>query len=72
MKTRNALVTWYVLSNEVGTILAVYGSALESEAVARGKDIANQTACKVALHFIGGKRPGVGGSISMRGDIRWL
>lgn len=66
--------TWYVVSNEVGGILAVYGSALGSEANAKAHEINNQTGARVALHYITGKRgkPVVGGAISMKGNIVWF
>ena len=64
---------WYILSNETGAILAVYGAALESEARAKGAKIAADTGCKVALHYVWlGSRPRVGLAISMRGTLEWL
>jgi len=64
--------TWYVLSNKEGTILGVYGSALEDMARDRGREIASQTGCFVALHTITGNRPSVHGTISMRGAHEYL
>jgi hypothetical protein len=64
--------TWHVLSNTEGTILAVYGSALLSEAEAKAHEVANQTGCKVALHSVTGNRPHVYGSVSMKGAIKWF
>jgi hypothetical protein len=58
--------TWHVVSNEVGTILAVYGSALLSEAQEKARVIERQTGCATYLHSIVGDRPSVGGSISMK------
>jgi hypothetical protein len=62
-----ARLHYYVLSNEVGTILAVYGSALLSMAQDKAATIERQTGCKVILHSIISNRPVVGGSISMKG-----
>lgn len=59
--------TWHVLSNEVGTILAVYGSALLADAQEKARSIEHQTGCFVYRHTITGNRPRVGGSIGMTG-----
>ncbi len=63
---------WIVLSNEVGTVLAVYGSALETIATHKGKEIRERTGCAVAMHKGTGTRPQVNQSISMRGAHEWL
>jgi hypothetical protein len=65
-------MNWHVLSNDTGTILAVYGSALERMAREHGAEIATGSGCKVALHKIQGNRPSVYGSISMIGNKEWL
>jgi hypothetical protein len=44
-------VTWIVLSNEEGTVLGVYGSALESMARTKGAEIKVETSARVALHL---------------------
>jgi len=59
---------WYVISNDIGTILAVYGNALGDEAREKAKDIAAQHG-PVFLHHVLANRPHVGGSISMTGTI---
>ena len=64
--------SWFVLSNENGTVLATYGSALRSMAVDKGHEIKRDCGARVALHWITGARPSVGGSISMKGQITWL
>lgn len=61
----------YVLSNELGTVLATYGSALQDMATTRAREIATETGCRVALHFIS-CRPAIGASISMRGTLTWF
>jgi len=66
-KDAENLARWFVLSNEEGHILAVYGSALRSEADAKQTEIAKQTACRVFFHDILGPRPRVGQTISMVG-----
>lgn len=64
---------WYILSNDTGTILGVYGSALGDMARKRGQDIAEDTGCPMALHFIfNSKKPSVGMSISMKGNLEWF
>lgn len=49
--------TWIVLSNEVGVILVVYGSAAETFATHEGKAIRERTGCCVAMHKIVGPKP---------------
>lgn len=67
------MITYYVLSNEDGVILGVYGSAIADMARENGGKIARQTACKVALHCVSlARRPHVGESVSMRGAHEWL
>lgn len=60
---------WYVLSNEIGTILAVYGSALSDMAVSQGEKLATEfPQSAIYLHNVTGNRPSVGGTISMLGQ----
>ena len=58
--------SWFVLSDEVGTILGVYESALLDMAKERAEKIIQETACPVYLHHIVGDRPKVGNSIGMK------
>ncbi len=64
--------SWFVVSNEVGTILAVYGAALQAEARQKATDIYVDHGCPVALHVVTGNRPRVFGSISMKGSVEWF
>lgn len=57
--------TWHVVSNEVGTILGVYGEALLSEAQESARRISYESGCRTYLHHVFCDRPHVGGSISM-------
>ena len=60
--------TWYVLSNENGEILAVYGSALETMAKACADQIKQDTGIEPYWHHIFcANRPKIGQSISMKG-----
>lgn len=64
---------WFVLSNSEGVVLGVYGAALHQMATESGKKIREQHPhCGVALHYITGGKPAVGGFISMRGNLTWL
>lgn len=64
------MLQWYVVSNEVGIILAVYGSALEDMALSKCKELADAfPESGIYLHNIVGNRPSVGGSISMKGQV---
>lgn len=63
---------YFVLSNEIGTILAVYGSALHNTARERGQELKSQCGARVALHDVTGNKPSVYGTISMKGAIEWL
>ncbi len=64
---------WYILSNDVGTILAVYGAAFERVAHARARNMASASGNPVAVHYGWlSDRPQVGCSISMRGPITWF
>jgi hypothetical protein len=58
---------WHVLSNDAGTVLAVYGGALLSMAQEKAREIEHATGCPVYRHTIMGTRPHVGSSISMAG-----
>lgn len=63
---------WHVVSNADGTILAVYGSALLSDAQETARRIEHTTGCATYLHFVLCERPHVGGSISMRNAKKGL
>ena len=63
----NYIFTWHVVSNEVGTILSVWGEALLADAQRAAKAIQEKTGCATYLHHIKGDRPHVGQSISMKG-----
>lgn len=63
---------WFVVSNEEGTVLAVYGGALLSEAQETCRRIARQTGCRTVLHsgiWAYPDRPHVGQTISMKGAV---
>ena len=66
-----SILTYHVVSNEVGTVLAVYGSALLNDAQQKAASIEHSTGCKTYLHKVGVTdytlRPRVGCSISMDG-----
>lgn len=62
----------YVLSNELGCVLATYGSALRDMAVDQAKLIVQQTGAKVAMHYVIAPRPPIGSSISMSGIVEWF
>lgn len=65
-----AILEYHVVSNEVGTILAVYGAALLSEAQEKARVIERTTGCKTWLHNVGvsdyRNRPRVNQTISMK------
>lgn len=62
--------TWHVVSDEVGTVLAVYGSALLDDANKKGCEIIRSTGAATYLHSIRcSTRPSVGQSISMKGAV---
>ena len=65
---------YHAVSNEVGTILGVYGEALLSEAQEKARSIEASSGCKTYLHSVKvvdyKGRPRVGQSISMAGFSR--
>ena len=68
MSKRKSYGTYYVLSNSEGTILAVYGNALLSEAQEQARKIEHATGLGVYLHHVSMYgRPHIGQSISMKG-----
>ncbi len=63
------MAVWHVVSNEVGEVLGVYGSALLSQAQDLAKCVQIQTGCLTYLHHIECSwraRPFVGQTISMK------
>lgn len=62
---------YHAVSNEIGTVLAVYGEALLSEAQENARAIESSTGCRTYLHSVKVSdyrdRPSVGQSISMAG-----
>ena len=65
---------YHAVSNEVGTVLGVYGEALLSEAQEKARNIQASTGEKTYLHSVAvadyHARPRVGQSISMLGFHR--
>ena len=60
-------MNWHVISNSEGTILAVFGLALLSEAQAFAARIEKQTGLPTYLHnIVSTNRPKTGGSVSMK------
>lgn len=63
---------FYVLSNDVGTVLGVYGSAVVDHARERARKLVHEFARPIYLHCVLATycdRPRVGQSISMKGQI---
>lgn len=66
-----SVFTYHVISNEIGTVLAVYGEALLNEAQGKARSIGDASGCKTYLHHIKVSsykdKPRVGQTISMKG-----
>jgi hypothetical protein len=67
MKSRKRFFgRWYVLSNEVGTILGVYGEALRDMAEDRAKKLRQEFPfARVDLNLVETARPSVGQNLSV-------
>lgn len=66
-------MVWHVVTDGVGTILAVYGEALLSDAQALAGSVENRTGCRTYLHsgeYGDAPRPRVGQTMSMKGTSR--
>lgn len=69
----NTELTYHAVSNAEGLVLAVYGSALLSEAQEKARVIGSTTGCATYLHSVKVAdyklRPRVGQTISMKGIV---
>ena len=61
---------WFVISNDTGVVLAVYGSVLQPEANAKLVSLREEfPLARFYLHFVlNSSRPRVGQAISLRGS----
>ena len=62
--------TSHVVSNEVGTILGVYGSALLAEAQELARRIEYESGCPTYLHSVVGPRPTIEEIEEMAAELR--